>query len=104
MRRSIQGVHQLGQALRDYAAEVPIRAVDHDGCIKRLDDNSAEQTINDVYLRTEFPPPGRRPPRSGDTAGDRYDNALNAFGTGLKTSNARLTSSTRSLGTTGGLS
>jgi hypothetical protein len=80
MRRSIQGVHQLGQALRDYAAEVPIRAVDDEGSVRRLDDHSGELTINDIYLRTEFPPPGKKPARSGDTAGDRYDNALNAFG------------------------
>ena len=83
MRRSIQGVHQLGQALRDYAADIPIRAVDEAGHIKTPDDNSGELTINDVYLRTEFPPPGKRPVRSGDTAGDRYDNALNTFSASL---------------------
>jgi hypothetical protein len=85
MRRSIQGVHQLGQALRDFADERPARAVDEDGQVRRLADGSDELTINDVYLRTEFPPPGKaKAPRPGDTATDRYDNALNAFGVGLE--------------------
>jgi hypothetical protein len=36
--------------------------------------------INDVYLRGEFPPPGKaRAPRPGDTPEDLYQNAIGAF-------------------------
>jgi hypothetical protein len=84
MRRSIQGVHQLGQALQDFSEERPIRAVDEDGAVKRQDGSGGEQTVNDIYLRTEFPPPGKaRSPRPGDTAVDRYHNKLSAFGEAL---------------------
>ena len=79
------GVHQLGQALQDFAASVPIRAVDENGTLKRWADGSGDQTVNDIHLRTEFPPPGTaKALRPGDTPGDRYDNALNAFGAALQ--------------------
>jgi hypothetical protein len=85
MRRSAHGVYQLGQALRDFAADAPIRAVDEDGSSKRLADGSADQTVNDIYLRTEFPPPGTaKAARPGDTPVDRYNNALSAFGAALQ--------------------
>jgi hypothetical protein len=81
MRRSVQGVHQLGQALKDFAEQHPIRAVDEEGQIKELDDGAGEMTVNDIYLRGEFPPPGKaRAPRPGDTAVDRYHNCLGALG------------------------
>jgi hypothetical protein len=52
MRPSIQGIHQLGQALRDFADDKPvIRAVDENGEVKQLADGSADQEINDIYLR-----------------------------------------------------
>ncbi len=84
MRRTTQGVYQLGQALRDYEEGSPPRAVDEDGKVKRMADGSADQTISDVYLRNEFPPPGKmKAKRPGDTPIDRYHNALNAFGAAL---------------------
>jgi hypothetical protein len=84
MRRSIQGIHQLGQALRDFADDRPIRAVDEDGVVKRLDGANGDQMVNDIYLRGEFPPPGKaRAPRPNDTAIDRYHNRLNAFSEAL---------------------
>ena len=68
MRRSVEGVHQLGQALKDFATNVAIRAVDDDGRIKQLSDGSGEQLVTDVYLRDEFPPRGKdRARRTGDT-------------------------------------
>jgi hypothetical protein len=54
--------------------------VDEDGQIKRLPDGSTEQTVNDVYLRGEFPPPGKaKARRAGTTPTDLYENALSAF-------------------------
>lgn len=85
MRRSIQGVHQLGQALQDYAEQRPIRAVSEDGQVKVLEDGTGELMVNDIYLRGEFPPPGRaRAPRPGDTAIDRYHNRLGALGAAVE--------------------
>ena len=80
MRQTPQGVHQLGRALLDFIDGRPIRAVDEAGEIKRLDDGSGDQAVNDVYLRGEFPPPGKaRSTRPGDTALDRYQNRVNAL-------------------------
>jgi hypothetical protein len=80
MRRSTHGVYQLGQALRDFAnADVDnvIRAVDENGEVKRLKDGSADQTVNDIYLRNEFPPPGKAKAASpGDTPIDHYNRAV----------------------------
>lgn len=85
MRRSVHGTHQLGQALRDFAEEVPIRAVDEDGRVRRLADDSGDLPVNDIYLRREFPPPGQaKAARPGDTPIDRYNNALGAFGAALQ--------------------
>lgn len=85
MRRTAHGVYQLGQTLRDFAADVPLKAVDEDGGIRRLADGSADQTVNDIYLRNEFPPPGKaKAAQSGDTPTDHYNNALSAFGTALQ--------------------
>ena len=80
MRRTIQGVHQLAQALQDFAANTPLRAVDEQGGIKTLPNGVGEVMINDVYLRGEFPPPGKaRAPRPGDTPDDLYHNCIGAF-------------------------
>ena len=68
MRRQVQGVHQLGQALKDFSAEAPIRVVDATGTIKPLADGSGDQAVTDIYLRDEFPPRGKvRAKRTGDT-------------------------------------
>lgn len=80
MRRTILGVHQLSQALQDFAAKKPLRAVDEHGRIKTLPDGTGELMINDVYLRGEFPPPGKaRAPRPGDTPDDQYHNRVSEF-------------------------
>lgn len=84
MRRSLHGVHQLGQALRDFEEGPLLRAVDETGQIKRVADGSADQMVNDIYLRNEFPPAGKaKAARPGDTPIDRYHNALNALGAAL---------------------
>ncbi|MGA2270124.1 MAG: hypothetical protein ABSH44_16765 [Bryobacteraceae bacterium] len=80
MRRTIQGVYQLAQALQDFAANRPLRAVDEEGGIRTLPNGAGEVMINDVYLRGEFPPPGKaRAPRPGDTPDDLYHNCIGAF-------------------------
>lgn len=81
MRRNTQGVFQLAQSLRDFTAnDQQIRAVDEDGQVKKLADGTGDQLVNDVYLRNEFPPPGKaRATRLGDTPIDHYHNRLNAF-------------------------
>lgn len=82
MRRSVSGVHQLGQALRDFENDTTLRAVDEEGHVKLLADGSTPQTVNDIYLRNEFPPPGRaKAARPGDMPADRYHNALAELGT-----------------------
>src|SRR6185312_16234641 len=60
------------------AAGTPIRAVDDAGAVKYT--GEAEQMVNDIYLRGEFPAAGKaRSHRPGDTPTDRYDNAVSAL-------------------------
>ena len=85
MRRTIQGVHQLTQSLSDFASNKSLRAVDENGNIKMLPDGHGELMINDVYLRGEFPPPGKaRAPRPGATPDDLLHNAIGAFTTAME--------------------
>lgn len=80
MRRSEHGVLQLSQSLKDFATDQPIRAVDGKGKIRKLTDGSGDLPANDVYLRTQFPPPGKAStPWVGDTPADIYHNRLNDF-------------------------
>ncbi len=80
MRRNVHGVVQLSQALNDFAADNPIRAVDEQGRIRKRADGSGDQPVNDVYLRGQFPPPGKASaPWVGDTPTDMYHNCLNEF-------------------------
>ncbi len=80
MRRSLHGVRQLGQALQDFEQSRPLRAVDETGNVKRTSDASSDQTLSDIYLRNEFPPPGKaKAVRPGDTPTDHYNNALAAL-------------------------
>jgi hypothetical protein len=78
-----------------------IRAVDEDGNIKLSPDNEAE-FVNDIFLRTEFPPPGSaKATRSGTTPTDRYRNALNALGAALQTLDGAFTALTKAVGDDG---
>lgn len=80
MRRDVQGVRQLGQALQDFQQGSPLRAVDEDGRVKRTAEGSADQTLSDIYLRNEFPAHGKaKAARPGDTPTDRYNNAVGAL-------------------------
>jgi hypothetical protein len=65
MRRSIQGVHQLARALTDFAAGEPIRAVDENGAVKQRPNGLGDLVVGDVYLREQFPAPGKVRARSG---------------------------------------
>jgi hypothetical protein len=48
--------------------------------MKRTSDGSSDLTLSDIYLRNEFPPPGKaKAARPGDTPTDRYNNALEAL-------------------------
>jgi hypothetical protein len=66
MRRTPPGVHQLAQALRDFAAGQHIRAVDENGAVKQRPDGG-DLMVSDSYLRQQFPPPGKVRARSGGT-------------------------------------
>jgi len=99
MRRSIHGVRQLGQALLDFETSTPLRAVDESGQVKRLADSSADQTVSDIYLRNEFPPPGRaKAARLGDTPSDRYHNGLAVLGRAFERVDQAFTDLTKVLG------
>ena len=77
MRQTPQGVRQLAQALKDFAAGRSIRALDESGQIKQLSDSSGEQMVTDNFLREEFPPAGKaRAPRQGDTPTDHFNNRV----------------------------
>jgi hypothetical protein len=85
MRRTLQGVRQLTQSLNDFANNKSLRAVDENGNIKMLPDGHAELMINDVYLRGEFPPPGKaRAPRPGATPDDLLHNAIGTLTTAME--------------------
>ena len=80
MRRTPQGVFQLAQALTDFGTDQPIRAVDETGQIKKLSDGSADQTINDSYIRGEFPAAGKaRAARPGETPIEVLENRLSSL-------------------------
>lgn len=81
MRRSVEGVHQLAQALRDFENGEAIRAVDEKGEPRIRQDGSA-QTVSDLFLRAEYPPPGKaKAAKPGDTPTDRYDAAVERLAT-----------------------
>ena len=79
MRQTVQGVYQLGQALRDFVEGPQICAVDDNGAVKSQGD-AGDQLVNDIYLRGEFPPAGKaRARRPGDTPTDHYHNGVSAM-------------------------
>jgi hypothetical protein len=81
MRRTKQGVQQLAQALRDFAVDRNIRVVDEDGSIRKLADKSGDQVVTNVFLREEYPPPGKgRSKRTGDTPTEQLHNRMVDFG------------------------
>jgi hypothetical protein len=77
MRRSPHGVLQLRQALRDYASDVHIRAVDESGQVRRLENQAETLVVSDVLLRNTFPPPGKaKAAHPGESPSDRYETAV----------------------------
>jgi hypothetical protein len=82
MRRSVPGILQLSHSLKDFADGQPIRVVDENGDVRKLADGSGDLPANDVYLRGQFPPPGRvTTPLVGDTPTDIYHYRLSEFST-----------------------
>jgi hypothetical protein len=84
MRRKIQGVRQLAQALRDYAAGQPVRAVNEEGEVLPRADGSGDQLVSDVYLREQYPPSGKARAKTGgstpsDILRDRVVDFTNAM-------------------------
>jgi len=85
MRQTQQGIFQLGQAVTDFEQRVPLRAVDENGGIRKLKDGGGDLTINDIYLRGEFPPAGKkRAPRPGDTPQDHFHNRVAALSAAME--------------------
>jgi hypothetical protein len=81
MRRTIQGVHQLAQAMRDFAEDRHIRVVNEDGSFRRLSNGAGDQLVTDVFLRDEYPAPGKgRAKRIGDTPTELLHNRMVEFG------------------------
>ena len=79
MRQTPQGIHQLGQALRDHALNRPIRAVDETGAVM-VDEDGSERAVSDTFLRIEFPPAGAsKARRPGDTPTDHYLNSVSSL-------------------------
>jgi hypothetical protein len=85
MRTSEWGIRQLGQALDDYAAGHPIRAVAADGSELLVDDGADVQLVTDHWLRSTFPVPGRPvAPPAPETAHEKYLDSLSEFGQALE--------------------
>jgi hypothetical protein len=81
MRRTLQGVRQLTQAILDYAEDRHIRVVNEDGTFRKLKDGSGDQLVTDVFLRDEYPAPGKgRAKRAGDTPTELLHNRMVEFG------------------------
>jgi hypothetical protein len=79
MRQTKRGVRQLGEVLREYAEGKKVfRAVDEAGNDVVGQDPSRPVRLSDVYLREEYPDPGKvSPPRSsGDQPRDIYNQRI----------------------------
>jgi hypothetical protein len=84
MRLTRQGVYQLGQALTDFAAGVPIRFVDENGKTQPQEDGTGDKQVNDIILRGEYPPPGKsKTKRPGDTPIDHFENRIGDFSSAM---------------------
>jgi hypothetical protein len=89
MRQIPQGILQLAQALKDFSASRPIRAVDENGEVMQLSDGAGDRIINDFFLRDEFPPAGKaKSTRPGDTPHDHYINRVNDLSRAMEQLNA----------------
>ena len=85
MRRSQHGLHQLGQALRDFAAGKGIRVVNPTGHIVPGPDGTSERRVTDTFLRQAFPPPGMVLRKtSPKTAQEHLTNALADFSSAVR--------------------
>jgi hypothetical protein len=81
MRTSEWGIRQLGQAMEDFAADRPIRAVDVTGAPMSLETGEGDQVVTDGWLRRTFAPAGRPvSPAAPETAHEKYLEALARLG------------------------
>ena len=61
-------------------AAVRLYAVGDEGQALQLEDGSGERTVNDIFLRSEYPPPGKaKSKRPGDTPIDHFENRISDF-------------------------
>ena len=67
LQRQLRAVGDFGARDEPFEQAQPLRAVDEDGTVKRTADGTSDQTLSDIYLRNEFPPPGKsKAPRPGN--------------------------------------
>ena len=67
-----------------------------------MEDGVGELSINDIFLRGEFPPPGKsKARRPGDTPTDRYVNAVSALGDAMQAVQAASEALSRVMGDNG---
>ena len=84
MRVLEHGVHQLGQALSDFAMRRPLRLVDEQGHI-RVNERGNELLISDPELRRIFAPAGQPTPvPAAETAAEQLHNALSELGSAIQ--------------------
>jgi hypothetical protein len=85
MRRTVHGVHQLAQVLRDFQDGQSLRAVTEDGVVRKVPDGSVDQVITEPFLRQQFPPPGTvRSRPSGKTPAELFQSKLADFSEGME--------------------
>lgn len=87
MRQTNRGVRQLGEVLREYSdGKKAFRAVDVTGKDVVGHDPSQPVRLNDVYLREQYPDPGKvvAPRSSGDQPRDLYNQRIHELQTAIE--------------------
>lgn len=87
MRQTTRGTRQLGEVLREYAdGKKTFRAVDAAGKDVVGDDPKRPVNLGDVYLREEYPDPGKvpTPKASGDQPRDIYARRVHDLQTAIE--------------------
>lgn len=87
MRQTSRGTRQLGEVLREYAdGKKTFRAVDAAGKDVVGDDPKRPVNLGDVYLREEYPDPGKvpTPKSSGDQPRDVYAERVHDLQTAIE--------------------
>ena len=87
MRQTVRGTRQLGEVLREYAdGKKTFRAVDAAGNSVVGDDPDRPVNLGDVYLREQYPDPGKvpTPKPSGDQPRDIYAQRVHKLQTAIE--------------------